>query len=45
MVLAGAFGNIIDSVFYGEIFSASYPEHVATVVPFEKDTLRGFMEK
>ena len=34
MVLAGAFGNIIDSVFYGEIFSASYPEHVATVVPF-----------
>ncbi len=34
MVLAGAFGNIIDSVFYGEIFSASYPEHVATFVPF-----------
>ena len=29
MVLAGAFGNIIDSVFYGEIFSASYPGHVA----------------
>lgn len=33
MVLAGAFGNIIDSVFYGEVFSASYPGHVATVVP------------
>ena len=33
MVLAGAFGNIIDSVFYGEIFSASYPGHVANLVP------------
>ena len=33
MVLAGAFGNIIDSVFYGEIFSASYPGHVADFVP------------
>ena len=33
MVLAGAFGNIIDSVFYGEIFSASYPGHVANFVP------------
>lgn len=25
LILAGAFGNIIDCVFYGEIFSASYP--------------------
>ena len=33
MVLAGAFGNIIDSVIYGEIFSASYPGHVAQYVP------------
>ncbi|HUI32298.1 MAG: lipoprotein signal peptidase [Dysgonamonadaceae bacterium] len=33
MVLAGAFGNIIDSVFYGELFSASYPGHVAHFVP------------
>lgn len=33
MVLAGAFGNILDSVFYGEIFSASYPGHVANFVP------------
>ncbi len=33
MVLAGAFGNIIDSVFYGEIFSASFPGHVAEFVP------------
>ena len=36
MVLAGAFGNIIDSVFYGEIFSASYPGHVANLVPIGK---------
>ncbi len=33
MVLAGAFGNIIDSVFYGEIFTASYPGHIASFVP------------
>lgn len=33
MVLAGAFGNIIDSVFYGEIFNASYAGHVAQFVP------------
>ena len=33
MVLAGAFGNIIDSVFYGEIFTASYPGHIAQFVP------------
>lgn len=33
MVLAGAFGNIIDSVFYGEIFSASGPDDVANLVP------------
>ena len=33
MVLAGAFGNIVDSVFYGEIFTASYPGHVAQFVP------------
>lgn len=25
LILAGAFGNIVDCVFYGEIFSASYP--------------------
>lgn len=33
LILAGAFGNIIDCVFYGEIFSASYPGHVASFVP------------
>jgi signal peptidase II len=31
--MAGAFGNIIDSIFYGEIFSASYSGHVASLVP------------
>lgn len=34
LILAGALGNIIDSVFYGEIFTASYPGHVASLVPF-----------
>ncbi len=34
LVLAGAFGNIIDSVFYGVIFDASYPGHVARFVPW-----------
>ncbi|MBK5721229.1 lipoprotein signal peptidase [Dysgonomonas sp. Marseille-P4677] len=32
LILAGAFGNIIDSIFYGEIFSASYQGHVASLV-------------
>ncbi len=34
LILAGASGNIIDSVFYGTIFEASYPGHVASFVPF-----------
>jgi len=33
LILAGAFGNIIDSVFYGVIFSESYMGHVASFVP------------
>ena len=33
LVLAGAFGNIIDSVIYGEVFTESYPGHVAHFVP------------
>ena len=33
LIWAGAFGNIIDCVLYGEIFSASYPGQVATFVP------------
>lgn len=32
LILAGAFGNIIDSVFYGVIFEASYPGHIASLV-------------
>lgn len=34
LILAGASGNIIDSVFYGSIFEASYQGHVASFVPF-----------
>lgn len=34
LITAGAFGNIIDCVFYGEIFSNPYPPQVASVVPF-----------
>jgi len=33
MVMAGAFGNIIDSVFYGLIFSSSSPVQAATMFP------------
>jgi len=34
LVLAGAAGNIIDSVFYGVFFNDSYG-HIATFLPFE----------
>lgn len=33
LILAGAWGNIIDSIFYGTIFSESTPYHVASFVP------------
>ena len=33
MVMAGALGNIIDSVFYGLIFSSSSPMEAATLFP------------
>jgi len=33
MVMAGALGNIIDSVFYGLIFSGSTPVQTATMFP------------
>lgn len=33
LILAGAIGNIIDCIFYGEVFSASTPSQVATWVP------------
>lgn len=34
LVTAGAFGNIVDCVFYGEIFSNPYPPEIATFVPW-----------
>lgn len=34
MILAGAAGNIFDSMFYGLIFNSSTPFSVSTVVPF-----------
>ena len=34
MVLAGAIGNMIDSLFYGLIFTASSPYYVSYMVPF-----------
>lgn len=33
LILAGALGNIVDSVFYGRIFSESLPDKVATLFP------------
>ena len=33
MIFAGAMGNIIDSVFYGVIFSESTPMHIAVLFP------------
>ena len=33
LILAGAVGNIIDSLFYGIIFEASGPFHVASIFP------------
>jgi signal peptidase II len=35
MILAGAVGNIIDSIFYGLLFSDSTPLHIATLLPPE----------
>ncbi|MBR9860863.1 lipoprotein signal peptidase [bacterium] len=35
LILAGALGNIIDSIFYGRIFSSSEFGHVATFLPKE----------
>lgn len=34
LVVAGAMGNIIDCVLYGEIFTNPYPPAVASLVPF-----------
>jgi signal peptidase II len=35
MIFAGAIGNILDSIFYGVIFSDSTPLHIATLFPPE----------
>ena len=34
LVVAGALGNIVDCMLYGEIFTNPYPPQVATLVPF-----------
>lgn len=34
LICAGAFGNIIDCVFYGEIFSNPWPPSIASFVPW-----------
>ncbi len=35
LIMAGAIGNILDSVFYGKIFSESTPQKIATLFPEE----------
>ncbi|MBA2423409.1 MAG: lipoprotein signal peptidase [Chitinophagales bacterium] len=35
LIMAGAIGNILDSVFYGKIFSESNPQNIATLFPDE----------
>ncbi len=42
LILAGAIGNIIDSAFYGLIFSESYHGHLATLFP-ENGGYAGFL--
>lgn len=34
LILSGAIGNMLDSMFYGLIFSGSSPDYVSYVVPF-----------
>ena len=43
LVLAGAIGNMIDSMFYGLIFNASTPFNVSELVPFGTG-YAGFLE-
>ena len=45
LILAGAIGNIIDSIFYGVIFSKSTPTEISTFVPIGEDIPVGCMEK
>lgn len=35
LIIAGAFGNVIDCIFYGKIFNNPYPPEVATIFPPE----------
>ena len=45
LVLAGAIGNMIDSMFYGLMFTASSPYYVAYLVPFGEGYAPFFMGK
>ena len=45
LVLAGAIGNMIDSMFYGMMFTASSPYYVAYLVPFGEGYAPFFMGK
>lgn len=45
LVATGAIGNMIDSMFYGLIFSASSPYYVSYVVPFGSGYSEFFMGK
>ena len=45
LVLAGAIGNMIDSMFYGMMFTASSPYYVAYQVPFGEGYAPFFMGK
>ena len=45
LVLAGAIGNMIDSMFYGLMFTASSPYYVAYQVPFGEGYAPFFMGK
>lgn len=45
LVLAGAIGNMIDSMFYGLMFTASTPYYVAYQVPFGEGYAPFFMGK
>ena len=45
LILAGAVGNIIDCVFYGEIFSESTHSQIASWVPLGRDIPTGCMAR
>ena len=45
LILAGAVGNIIDSIFYGQLFSASSYHQIATALPSDGGYAPVFMGK